>query len=872
MSDIKISIIIPIYNMEQYLEECISTVQEQSLKEIEVICIDDGSTDNSPNILDEKAKSDSRFIVLHQKNSGVADARNIGIRQAKGDYILFLDPDDYYPEIDTLKTLYDKVIENDALICGGSFSEVSPEGIVGYGDLYANGLYSGYNFSQEGFVEYKDYQFDFGFHRFIYKKEFLIDNKIFFPALTRYEDPPFMVEALSKAGKFYAIPKVTYRYRVGHKVTPWTIENVRDLLNGVLINATIARTNHYEKLYKYTVKRIYIGFRRAVLDGLHQDISLLPLVTQIFVQNLSYSESYHLSNLLNEFWIEERCKGKIYKSEFETIQKSVSYRLGLKLTYVPRKLYKQFFSRRDKKTYKNYEFSLDVDSLKQLRVATIMDDFSELCFKPECELMQIFPDNWKSSIQAFNPHLLFIESAWRGKDERWKEVLTNNPERLRDIVNYCNINHVPVVYWGKEDPASYDVFKDVARMADFVFTTDMDCIKKYKKELGHDRIWHMHFAAQPSIHNPIENGIRNNKYCFAGSYYKHYTERCEDFRKIVDGCNSGLGLDIYDRHYYDCIYEDNLFPDYYEPYIKGSVASSEIDRIYKGYLYGININTVKHSPTMFARRVFELMASNTIVVSNPSEGMQNYFGSFVITCDDADSFKEKLCYIEGHPEYMRKLRLAALREILSFHLYEDRLSFVVEKVFNKYLKPEAPLVSVIGIARTPDDISRLKKQFYIQSYKNKELLICADEISYQKTDLSCQGISIVGSGKKIKDICKGKYVAVFCADDWYGKNYLMDLILSTRYSDAEGFTKDTYMYEEGNEIKVLEGKEYQFVKVIDLTKGIINKHCIESLSVYQTVRPIETVEGKYLSVDRYNYCRFLKGESCPEAEDIDVEQ
>lgn len=100
----KISIIIPIYKVEKYLRQCVDSVLSQSYKDIEVILVDDGSPDCSPQICDEYAEKDSRVKVIHKENGGVADARNYGLLNAKGDYVVFLDSDDFYTD--------DKAIEN----------------------------------------------------------------------------------------------------------------------------------------------------------------------------------------------------------------------------------------------------------------------------------------------------------------------------------------------------------------------------------------------------------------------------------------------------------------------------------------------------------------------------------------------------------------------------------------------------------------------------------------------------------------------------------------------------------------------------------------------------------------------------------------
>ena len=118
----KISVIIPIYNQEKYLYECLESVLLQNLQEIEVICVNDGSTDGSFNILSELAWTDERLHIINQENKGVGEARNVGIREAKGEYLAFIDPDDKYYNFKALENLYNKAKENNALVCGGCFT------------------------------------------------------------------------------------------------------------------------------------------------------------------------------------------------------------------------------------------------------------------------------------------------------------------------------------------------------------------------------------------------------------------------------------------------------------------------------------------------------------------------------------------------------------------------------------------------------------------------------------------------------------------------------------------------------------------------------------------------------------------------------
>ena len=120
MNDIKISIVIPVYNVEKYLQECVDSVVKQSYKNIEIILVDDGSKDNSPKLCDELAKTDDRIKVIHKENGGLSSARNAGMKVITGDYFVFLDSDDYWTDLDFLKKIVnDKLIMNPDIIIFG---------------------------------------------------------------------------------------------------------------------------------------------------------------------------------------------------------------------------------------------------------------------------------------------------------------------------------------------------------------------------------------------------------------------------------------------------------------------------------------------------------------------------------------------------------------------------------------------------------------------------------------------------------------------------------------------------------------------------------------------------------------------------------
>lgn len=118
-----ISIIVPIYNVEQYLKRCVDSLLKQSYKNIEIILIDDGSPDNCPSICDEYAKDDSRIRVFHKTNGGLSDARNYGLKQSLGEFIIFVDADDYVDK-NYISTLFENIIKYkaDISICSYYYS------------------------------------------------------------------------------------------------------------------------------------------------------------------------------------------------------------------------------------------------------------------------------------------------------------------------------------------------------------------------------------------------------------------------------------------------------------------------------------------------------------------------------------------------------------------------------------------------------------------------------------------------------------------------------------------------------------------------------------------------------------------------------
>lgn len=138
----KVSIIVPIYNVEKYLDRCVQSIINQTYGNIQIILVDDGSPDKCPEMCDIYADMDSRVTVIHKENGGLGYARNSGMEKAIGDYIVFVDSDDYIPN-DYVETLVESIEKYNVDVCISGYNKVKPDGTISYSVVYDSQLYDG---------------------------------------------------------------------------------------------------------------------------------------------------------------------------------------------------------------------------------------------------------------------------------------------------------------------------------------------------------------------------------------------------------------------------------------------------------------------------------------------------------------------------------------------------------------------------------------------------------------------------------------------------------------------------------------------------------------------------------------------------------
>lgn len=271
----KVSVVIPVYNAEKYLGECLRSVLSQTLRDIEVICVNDASTDGSLELLRSVAARDDRIRIIDKANQGAAVARNAALDQTSGDYVAFMDADDLYPSADVLERLYDAAVADGALLCGGCMEHLQADG----------------SFQVTDFPPY------YGFTTYLYSRQLLADGPLRFPIYGTFEDPPFLVAAMAKAGKLISrVDFPVYRYRVSYRppeervnaVMRTVQDYVRGLTDVVRISREANLTQVYDAVrsYCYGQEFFVIGMR-----AVRQADDVLPLLCRL---NAAFSDDVSL--------------------------------------------------------------------------------------------------------------------------------------------------------------------------------------------------------------------------------------------------------------------------------------------------------------------------------------------------------------------------------------------------------------------------------------------------------------------------------------------------------------------------------------------------------------------------------------------------
>lgn len=321
----KISVIIPIYNTEKYLRECLDSILNQTLEDIEVICVNDGSTDNSINILEECAKHDRRIKIITTKNQGAGEARNEGFKHAVSKYVIFFDSDDYM-DLNALETLYLKAEETvaDVTVCEHKSLDDSTQKVT---SSVCNINYRQIDFD-EVFSPKKHADFIFQFAvgwpwDKLYLREFILNNNISFQSLRHANDTFFVLFSLAVSKKIAIVKQKLIIHRTRNSSLAYTRETAPECFYWALkeLYERLTQAGLYE-----TYQRSFINYciefsfwHISTIKGQKTKAIMLKYINQMF-------KELKIANYETSYFYKPRFYRYLLKYNLKPLQKIFSVR------------------------------------------------------------------------------------------------------------------------------------------------------------------------------------------------------------------------------------------------------------------------------------------------------------------------------------------------------------------------------------------------------------------------------------------------------------------------------------------------------------------------------------------------------------------
>lgn len=533
----------------------------------------------------------------------------------------------------------------------------------------------------------------------------------------------------------------------------------------------------------------------------------------------------------------------------------------------------------------------------EVRAAVILDEFSLLAFGCEWSIIPVSPHSWRSDLAAVEFDLLFVESAWAGNFGQWRGKLggpSGPAPQLVELVEWCKENQIPTVFWNKEDPPHYAEFLDTARLFEYVFTSDSGRVEHYKVDLGHDRVEVLPFAAQSAVHNPVrpEAGWHSRDIAFAGMYFSHkYPERRQQMEYLLGGAidasaSMRLGLEIFSRRLgTDLRYQ---FPAPLSSRVVGSLSYDQMLSAYKSYKVFLNVNSVTGSASMCARRIFEISASGTPVISAPSDAIRNFFDEAEVPVaanrEDAAELSRALV---GNPELNDRTVHLAQRKIWSTHTYTHRAEQILLHALPQHVQPVSrPTISALVPTMRPHQVEHVFRTLGSQRGVHTELVLLTHGFELQSERLAelretfdLEDVVVLTADFDVTlgeclnlcaDASSGDVLTKIDDDDSYGPEYLSDQLYALSYSGAQIVGKQShYVHLKKSRANLLRfaDKEHRF------TDFIVGPTIMASRQVFRSNRFDHRSRGEdtaflrnarkhdmsIYSSDRFNYLQVRGG-------------
>ncbi|MDJ0321743.1 glycosyltransferase [Pseudarthrobacter sp. PS3-L1] len=526
-------------------------------------------------------------------------------------------------------------------------------------------------------------------------------------------------------------------------------------------------------------------------------------------------------------------------------------------------------------------------------VGVILDEFSLIGFSFEWNCIPLSPANWRQELDSQAVDFVFVESAWRGSEGRWagKIARTSNPMILSELTKWCRRHEIPTIFWNKEDPPHYEDFLPAARLFDYVYTSDANKLPDYQRDLGHNNVDVLAFAAQPLVHNPIRPaaGWHERDVAFGGMYFtEKYPERQDQMDLLLGAATKAsramdTGLEIFSRQRSDD--PRYSFPPALEERVVGSLTYPQMLTAYKAYKTFLNVNSVVDSPTMCSRRVFEIIAAGSVVVTTASRAIETYFKPDEIfevsSSGEADSLLRALHRNQDIGD--RQLHRGQ-RKIWQEHTYALRSEQIIKAAVPKFHREATRRASISALVPTirPWQLEHVFRTIASQRNVNVELVLLTHGFSVKtkkidelKAMFGLAKVSVIKAEKHISlgeclNLCieaaEGEVLAKMDDDDFYAPDYLSDQLYSLEYSRADIVGKQAhYMHLESRNTTILRfpSWEHRYTRTV-MGPTLMGYSSVFTSSGFAPIgsgedtrflKDVSEQGGVIYAADRFNYCQ-----------------
>ena len=325
---------------------------------------------------------------------------------------------------------------------------------------------------------------------------------------------------------------------------------------------------------------------------------------------------------------------------------------------------------------------------KVLKCGLVSDELTTMSLNElkDIKVKNIVNSHWTWFFKDFRPDFILVESCWGGHKDKWRYKIANYPDypernnvELRKLLELADKYNIPAVFWNKEDGAHFNRFINSASLFKYVLTVDSNCVERYQAILGDKvKVGVLPFAVQPKFHYPAVQPPRHRKSLFIGSYSKHIHNARQQWQDMAFSAASPYGLDIIDRNS-DRNPDVYRYPDLPNTTVFPNVPYNKTGDVYRQYSHCINVNTVTDSPSMFSRRLIEIMACGRLAVSNPSVSVSTRFEGMCEVIESSEQADELFAQLsKGYTKQQEEMMRYASAHVLENYNYDQWLQHIVD--------------------------------------------------------------------------------------------------------------------------------------------------------------------------------------------------